>query len=296
MLPWKSDFAYGAYLLRVPFYTLPRELSLFLPETEGLYSGLISHLGQNVKKMAEFQGEKGWYQASEKPESSNVKSSQKYERFGETIRYLTWEEWQRFLDSIDKYEHKLMMRLIYELGCRVGEFVRIQLRHIDCHRGRVFFPKENTKTRRRRVSHVPLGLLNALKSWLKQEGRMSVRKEIIKKPEEFLVSARRDYMTHYSENRLRQIFRQYVVKAGLDRVYALDSRGRKLHELTIHSARHAHIVHYVHIHKLPIAIVQKQVGHTSLKTTSVYLNPSDEAVAEAYREAQKKPILHHHNS
>jgi integrase len=53
--------------------------------------------------------------------------------------------------------------------------------------------------------------------------------------------------------------------------------------------RHSHIIHYVHLHKLPLAVVQKQVGHTSLKTTSVYLNPSDEAVAEAYRSAPKYP-------
>ena len=96
--------------------------------------------------MAEFIAEKGYFPAQRKPESSNVKSSSKYERFGETIRYLTWEEWQRFLDSIDYYKRKLMMRVIYELGCRVGEFVRIQLRHIDFKRGRVFFPRENTKT------------------------------------------------------------------------------------------------------------------------------------------------------
>ena len=55
-------------------------------------------------------------------------------------------------------------------------------------------------------------------------------------------------------------------------------------------------MHYMHIHKLPIAVVQKQVGHTSLKTTSVYLNPSDEAVAEAYSETQKKVVPQYHNS
>lgn len=67
--------------------------------------------------------EKGWFRAQKESRSSNVKSSAKYERFGESIRYLTWEEWQRFLDAIDNYKHKLMMRTIYELGCRdVGRF------------------------------------------------------------------------------------------------------------------------------------------------------------------------------
>lgn len=49
-------------------------------------------------------------------------------------------------------------------------------------------------------------------------------------------------------------------------------------------------MHYIHHHKLPLPIVQKQVGHRSLRSTSVYLNPSDEAVGEAYREAQFKTL------
>jgi site-specific recombinase XerD len=38
---------------------------------------------------------------------------------------------------------------------------------------------------------------------------------------------------------------------------------------------------------LPLPIVQKQVGHRSLKTTSVYLSPSTEKIAQAYNDARK---------
>jgi len=79
--------------------------------------------------------------------------------------------------------------------------------------------------------------------------------------------------------------RQYLKKAGLGRIYGFDSKGRKLHMHTIHSLRHSHIMHHIHNHKLPLPIVQKQVGHRTLKATSVYLNPSDEAVAQAYEAA-----------
>ena len=41
-------------------------------------------------------------------------NSQPYARFGENIRYLTWDEWNRFLDVIDNSTHKLMMQ-----GCSV---------------------------------------------------------------------------------------------------------------------------------------------------------------------------------
>jgi len=246
--------------------------------------------------MAQFQSKGRGFEGQKRPVSSNVKSKQKYERFGETIRYLTFPEWQRFLECIEVFEHKLMMRMIYELGCRVGEFVQIRLGDIDFVRGRVFFPKQNTKTGVRRVSFLPRGLANDLKSWLKQNGRMTVRGEQIRKLGQYIFSPRRDFSLPYSENRIRQIFRRYADTAGLTREYGEDSRGRKLHELTVHSLRHAHIMHYIHLHKLPIAVVQKQVGHTSLKTTSVYLNPSDEAVAEAYQNVQQKVVIHRHNS
>ena len=86
------------------------------------------------------------------PKSSNVKSSPKYEHFGETIRYLTLDELQQFFDSIDNYFHKLMFRVIYELGCRVGEFTRIQIKHLNFTQSTVFFPAENTKTKHPRIS------------------------------------------------------------------------------------------------------------------------------------------------
>ena len=96
-------------------------------KTKALSTRPISHLGPYVKKMAPSSSLKPGKPARNRGISSNVKFSRKspqYERFGETIRYLTTEEWQQFLDVIDDYRHKLMMRMIYELGCRVGEFVR----------------------------------------------------------------------------------------------------------------------------------------------------------------------------
>jgi len=114
---------------------------------------------------------------------------------------------------------------------------------------------------------------------------MMKRTDGIKRPQEFLFHGPGRPLTPYSENRIRQIFREYAVEAGLDREYGVDSKGRKLHLFTVHSLRHSHIMHHIHTHKLPLPIVQKQVGHRTLKATSVYLNPSDEVVAEAYEAA-----------
>jgi integrase len=243
-----------------------------------------------VKQIANFGCACFANQSQKGGPTSNVKSStktQEYEPFGETIRYLTIEELNQFLDAIEDYRHKLMMRLVYELGCRVGEFVRIQLRHLNFARSTVYFPAENTKTKQRRVSHIPIGLMNELKSLLRTDDRMAQRTDRMMHPSDFLFFPAGNPRRRYTENRVRQIFARYARVAGLAREYARDSKGRALHELTIHSLRHSHIMHYVHFYKLPLPIVQKQVGHKTLKATSVYLRPSDEQVGHAYQDARQ---------
>jgi len=212
----------------------------------------------------------------------------KYERFGEIIRYLTQDELTQLFDSIDNYTHKLMFEVIYELGCRVGEFVRIQVKHVNFARSTVFFPAENTKTKHARISYLPKGLTNEIKSMLKQKGLMNKRGDRVRTPEAYLFHHGKRWNGHYTENRIRQIFQHYVNKAGLQQVYGKDSLGRNLKMFTVHSLRHSHLMNYIVDKKIPLPIVQKQVGHRSLKTTSVYLQPSTERMVEAYNAVRNK--------
>lgn len=212
--------------------------------------------------------------------------SKKYERFGEIIRYLTVDELAQLFDSIDNYNHKLMFEVIYELGCRVGEFVRIQVKHLNFSRSTVFFPAENTKTRHARISYLPKGLTNEIKSMLKQKGFMNKRGDRVRLPEAYLFHPGKRRNKPYTENRIRQIFQKYVTKAGLQQVYGKDCLGRNLKMFTVHSLRHSHCMAYIVDKGVPLPIVQKQIGHRSLKTTSVYLSPSTEKIEQAYNQAR----------
>jgi integrase/recombinase XerD len=214
-------------------------------------------------------------------------SLRQYERFGEIIRYLTIDELAQFFDCIDNYRHKLMFQTIYELGCRVGEFVRIQDKYVNFNRSTIFFPAENTKTRHARTSHLPKELADEIKNLWRQQGILSKREERLLKPEAYLFHPGRKWNHPYSENRIRQIFQVYIQKVGLQQAYGKDSFGRNLWMFTVHSLRHSHIMHYAVDRGVPLPIVQKQVGHRSLKTTSVYLNPSSEKIAEAYTSVRK---------
>ena len=215
-------------------------------------------------------------------------SGKKYERFGELIRYLNQDELSQFFDGIDNYRHKLIFEMIYELGCRVGEFVRIQVKHLNFSRSTVLFPAENTKTKHARISYLPKGLTNEVKSMLKQKGIIGKRDEKVIKPEAYLFHHGTSWNKRYTENRIRQIFQHYVVKADLQHVYGQDTLGRNLKMFTVHSLRHSHLVSYIIDKKVPLPIVQRQVGHKSLKTTSVYLQPSTEKMAEAYNAARNE--------
>jgi len=207
---------------------------------------------------------------------------QRYECFGEVIRYLTIEELQQFFDCIDNYYHKLMFKVIYESGCRVGEFVRIQVKHINFLRSTVFLPALNTKTHHARTSCLPADLTNELVKMLRKKGVIKKRDTQIHNPDAYLIHPGKRHNHQYTENRIRQIFQKYINVAGLQRVYAYDSYNRKLNMYTVHSLRHSHIMHYVVDWNVPLPIVQRQVGHRSLKTTSVYLAASIERIARAY--------------
>ncbi len=215
------------------------------------------------------------------------KKQSRYERFGEVLRYLTLEELRLFFDGIDTYRHKLMFQVIYELGCRVGEFVRIQLKHLSFTRSTVFFPAANTKTRHARTSYLPQGLMNELKSQLRQQGMVSKRSDQILKPEAYLFHPGHRWQQPYTETLIRQIFQYYIEKSQLQQIYSQDRRGRNLKMVTVHSLRHSHIMHYILDKGLPLPFVQRQVGHRSLKTTSVYLAPSSEKIARAYQAARQ---------
>ena len=72
-----------------------------------------------MKKMAENDSILDLRKGAGEAILSNVKEppkSARYDRFGETIRYLTVEELQQFFNVIEDYRHKLMMQMVYELG------------------------------------------------------------------------------------------------------------------------------------------------------------------------------------
>ena len=211
--------------------------------------------------------------------------------FGTNIRYLSIADLRRFFECIDNPNHLLMMKTLYELGCRVGEFVRIRLKHLDFENNAVFFPQENTKTKRSRTSFISEELMEKIIAYLRKQGHLTYGTRVVE-PERFLFTSttkRRPKERGMSESAVLKMFLRYMDKTGLQQVYGHDKKGRSLHQYTVHSLRHSHIMHAKHIYGVKDSIIAKQVGHVSLRGMSFYDQPADEMVRDAYERA-RQPI------
>ncbi|MBA7491453.1 Tyrosine recombinase XerD [subsurface metagenome] len=165
------------------------------------------------------------------------------------IKYLKKEEWEKLRDSIDSFRDIVLIELLYESGCRVGEVAKMDIQDIDFESGFIRIPGENTKTKIGRAVFIPMGTLSKIRAYLKQTRR------------------RRGLLFRTRKRRIQQIVEKYSQRSGVD--------------ATCHTLRHSHVVHAL-MDKIPISAVQKQVGHKRLSTTAIYSDLAPEQVKEAY--------------
>ena len=62
------------------------------------------------------------------------------------IKYLKKDQWHSLIESIDNYRDKLIVKLLYSTGMRVGELAKLKVEDIDFHERFIHISAENTKT------------------------------------------------------------------------------------------------------------------------------------------------------
>ncbi len=165
------------------------------------------------------------------------------------IKYLKKEDWNKLRDTIDSFRDMVVIELLYETGCRVGEVAKMEIEDIDFQASFVRIPAKNTKTRTGRTVFIPQGILSKVKAYLKQ------------------IRRKKGLLFNLSKRRLQQIVKKYSQKSGVI--------------CSAHTLRHTHIVHALQ-DRVNITAVQGQVGHKRLETTQVYCELAPEQVREAY--------------
>ncbi len=165
------------------------------------------------------------------------------------IKYLKKEEWQRLIESVDDYRDKLLMKVLYDTGMRVGELSMLEVEHIDFGERFIRIPAENTKTKTARTVVINREVLSEVAAYLK------------------MVKIKKGRIFNLSVRRIQQLIKKYGKIAGI--------------EVSPHTLRHTHIVHAL-LDRVPITAVQKNVGHRRLTTTQIYCDLAPEQVREAY--------------
>ena len=174
--------------------------------------------------------------------------------FTDTIKYISKDEIKRLINSIDNARDKIIIKMLYSSGCRVGELVKACVDDIDFNECVWHIHAQNTKSKRSRSPRLYGGVVNDLKAYLKVS---NISKGLL-----FPIGIRS----------IQRIVKKYGDKVGI----------KCLHP---HSLRHTHIVHSL-MDGVAMSAVQKQVGHVDLRTTQIYSNLAVSDVKKAYEKVE----------
>jgi site-specific recombinase XerD len=169
---------------------------------------------------------------------------------------------------------RVILRLIYACGLRIGEAVRLQVR--DVEQGTRLHLRE-TKGNKERYVPLPASMLHELRHWWRQH----------RHPRLLFPAVGRGWREHrrgqvagtdepMSVGSIQHCFRLAVAAAGLPR------------EATVHTLRHSYATHLLEA-GVSLRLIGAYLGHSSLDTTVIYTHLT--AVSEEKARAVVERLL-----
>lgn len=166
---------------------------------------------------------------------------------------LSVDEIQKMFSVCENLKHKVILALLYSCGLRVSELINLKWDHID--RSRMIINILQAKGNKDRQVMLSPELIPLLEKYYKEY-----------KSKEFVLNGWKDE-PQYSERSVGQVMKQLASKAGINkRVYT-------------HLMRHCAFTHMVE-NGTDINLVQKLAGHSSVKTTNIYLHISHNHISK----------------
>jgi len=219
--------------------------------------------------------------------------------------YLEPSEIKRLEEAAQFLRDKLLIRLLFHLGCRISEALGISVSDIDFNRGTVTIRHLKTRInlncpncevrlskahkfcpgcgievdkavinekehQRYRVIPVDANTLTILREYVKRDGPVSRNG--------------RKSLFDISRHRAWQIVKDCAQRAGLPRL--INPESGKLHNVSPHKLRDAFAVHAVKLDDSGdgLRMLQEHLGHRSITTTMRYRKVSGEEQREWYEQ------------
>lgn len=197
-------------------------------------------------------------------------------KFKETVtlpRIIPREEIEKLLNHMyqclnenDKVSHKHMMRdvavieVFFATGARVYEISNIREDSINLNTGLIRLMGKGGKERYVQISNT--SILEVLKKYYDEN------EQAIKKSGYFFVNNRE---SRYTEQSIRLMLKKYTKQAGIER------------NITPHMFRHSFATYLIE-EGVDVSCVQQILGHSSIKTTQIYIHIAAKKQAEILKE------------
>ncbi|GAA0462520.1 site-specific integrase [Halococcus dombrowskii] len=208
---------------------------------------------------------------------SVLSGTRKQQKTRDEISYLAPEEVDTLCEHVPnpKLRNELMIRMMFQTGCRQGEIRNMRVDNID--EGERSIRVYAEKTDDYRTVYYQPSLDPLLDEWLHGGNRMGFFKAN-ESPYVF-VSGQSEQFAH--SNDINRIVRNTAKDAGLNEVMYEDRAGVKRWKITSHTLRHSHAIASIKS-GIDIERVRRHMGHSSLDMTKRYLQFVEEDVRDAY--------------
>lgn len=161
-------------------------------------------------------------------------------------------EIQRMFTACENLKHKVILALLYSCGLRVSELLNLKWENID--RERMIINIIQAKGGKDRQVMLTPELIPLLEFYYNEYA-----------PKEYVLNGQ--FSVKYSERSVGEVVKQLATKAGINkRVYT-------------HLLRHCSFTHMVEA-GTDINLIQKIAGHSSVKTTNIYLHISHNHISK----------------
>lgn len=164
---------------------------------------------------------------------------------------LSQNEIRRLFAACTNLKHRAILFLFYSTGMRESEVINLEIRDIDSDRMEIHL--RQAKGKKDRIVPLSAPTLNALRQYFKSE-----------RPRRYLFNGQQ--REQYSVTSIQQFIKKYAAIAQIK---------KRVHP---HLLRHCTATH-LHESGTDLAVIQKLLGHKSLKTTMRYTHVSNRSIA-----------------